>query len=56
VVSDEQVLEAFHRIAYLVDEQNAADPTYHALAPTFDGPEWQAALELVFNGTAAPNG
>ena len=56
VVSDEQVLEAFHRIAPLVDEQNASDPTYKAFAPRFDGPEWQAALELVFSGTTAPNG
>ena len=56
VVSDEQVLEAFHRIAHLVDEQNASDPTYKAFAPRFDGPEWQAALELVFSGTTAPNG
>jgi len=56
VVSDEQVLEAFHRIAHLVDEQNASDPTYKAFAPRFDGPEWHAALELVFSGTTAPNG
>lgn len=44
------------RMAKLVDEQNSADPAYHPMAPGFDGPEWKAALELVFAGRQAPNG
>ena len=56
IVSDEQILEAFHRIARLVDEQNASDPSYTKLTPKYDSPEWHAALELVFSGLEAPNG
>ena len=26
------------------------------MAPAFDSPEWKAALDLVFNGCATPNG
>ena len=43
-------------VAVLVDAQNEGSAGYKALAPTFDGPEWHAARELIFDGTAAPNG
>jgi len=56
VVSDADVLKSLHRIAPLVDEQNAADPSYQNLAPHFDGPEWHAAIELIWGGLTAPNG
>ena len=54
LVNDQQVLEAFARLGRVVDEQNAADPQYVPLAQM--GPEWHAALELVFGGLDAPNG
>ena len=54
--SDADVLKSLHRIAPLVDEQNAADPSYQNLAPHFDGPEWHAAIELIWGGLTAPNG
>ncbi|KAJ1624412.1 malate synthase-like protein [Pavlovales sp. CCMP2436] len=56
-VTDEiMVLETMRRMATLVDSQNASDSKYHPMAPGFNGPEWKAALELVFGGRNAPNG
>jgi len=55
LIDDAQLLESLQRVARLVDGQNAADAAYRPLAP-FEGPEWHAALELVFGGVDAPNG
>jgi malate synthase len=57
LVTETQVRETFARMAALVDEQNAGEPGYPAMAPDLDGSEsFQAALELVFSGRAEPNG
>jgi malate synthase len=57
IVSRAQVLEAFERMAGVVDRQNAGDPAYHPLAPHLaTSPEYQAALDLVFQGREQPNG
>jgi malate synthase len=57
IVSRAQVLEAFERMAGVVDRQNAGDPAYHPLAPDLaTSPEYQAALDLVFQGREQPNG
>jgi len=56
LVSRPQLLETFERMALVVDEQNASDKHYRRLAPAYAGPEWDAALALVFDGLATANG
>ncbi|MFZ0487617.1 MAG: malate synthase G, partial [Arenicellales bacterium] len=57
IVSREQVVSTMKRMARIVDQQNEGDPAYQPMAPDFDNSiEFNAALDLVFQGAAEPNG
>jgi malate synthase len=56
IVSEDQVETALRKMASVVDRQNADDPAYTPMAPSFDGIAYKAAQDLVFLGRAQPSG
>ena len=57
LVTADQVTSTFEAMAAVVDGQNQGDPHYRPMAPDLvSSPEFQAALELVFDGRKEPNG
>lgn len=50
-------METLQRMAKIVDQQNAGDPDYKAMAPNYDDSvAFQAAKALVLEGRSQPNG
>ena len=57
IITGEDVRAGLERMAPVVDQQNAGDASYHAMAPNFDDSiAFLAAQELILSGTQQPSG
>ena len=57
IVSAELVEDSLRRMAEVVDSQNAGDDAYRNMAPNVEESiAWQAARELILEGTTQPSG
>ncbi|UJR25337.1 hypothetical protein I4U23_006687 [Adineta vaga] len=57
LVTKQQIIETFERMAKIVDQQNIGSADYQPMAFNFDhNIAFQAALELVLDGVQQPNG
>ena len=56
VTTEHEIMDVMRRMASVVDQQNAGDPAYIPMSPSFDGPAFRAATALVLRGTSQPAG
>ena len=56
LITQEQALNALKKMAIVVDQQNKEDPNYIKMSPNYNSIAFQAAKELVFEGTNQPSG
>lgn len=56
IVTAEAVEETLRRMAVVVDGQNAGDPDYQPMAPSYDGLAFGSARELLLAGLTQPSG
>ncbi len=56
VVDAADIRFAFERMAAVVDQQNAGDPLYTPMGPSFDGIAFTTALDLALKGAEQPSG
>ena len=56
LITKEQALNALKKMAIVVDQQNKEDPNYIKMSPDYNSIAFQAAKELVFEGTNQPSG
>ncbi|MFN3600374.1 MAG: malate synthase G [Dietzia sp.] len=57
IITADEVEDSLRRMAEIVDKQNAGDDAYRNMAPDFDSSiAWQAARELILEGTGQPSG
>ena len=56
MVSRDELSTIFERMAAVVDQQNAGDPNYQAMAGNFQSIAFEAALDLAVRGVDQPSG
>ncbi|MGI9611633.1 MAG: malate synthase G [Acidimicrobiales bacterium] len=56
IVTEAQIRETMERMAIVVDRQNEDDGAYIPMAPSYDGPAFRAATDLVLSGVEQPSG
>ena len=56
IISEDDIINAFKKVAPIVDEQNRNDSLYSNMAPSLDGFAFMASLDLALKGSRQPSG